>query len=161
MGTVISLRQLERMQGMVQRGVGTVLAGGQRMTGLSPLDGYDLSQGAFFPPTVITDVPTEDDLWREEIFGPVVVVKRFCVRLPLSHIDAQLIFTARSLSRRALTLLMAASTAWARGCGRRTCRRRTACLRSSRLALSGSTHITVTIPAHRGTPLSVFVCGNH
>ncbi|KAI9000846.1 aldehyde dehydrogenase [Trametes punicea] len=77
MGSIISLRQLERIQAVVQRGVGTILAGGQRMTGTSPLDGYDFSQGAFFPPTVITDVPTEDDLWREEIFGPVVVVKRF------------------------------------------------------------------------------------
>ncbi len=138
MGTVISLRQLERIQGMVQRGVGTVLAGGRRMAGPSPLDGYDLSQGAFFPPTVITDVPTEDDLWREEIFGPVVVVKRFSVRLLLlRHRDAQLIFTARSLSRRASTSRTAASTAWARACGRRTCRRRTVCLRSSRPGLSG------------------------
>ncbi|KAI0677370.1 aldehyde dehydrogenase [Trametes maxima] len=77
MGTVISLRQLDRMEKLVQRGVGTILAGGRRMTGPSPLDGYDFSQGAFFPPTVIADVPTEDDLWREEIFGPVVVVKRF------------------------------------------------------------------------------------
>ncbi|KAI0772099.1 aldehyde dehydrogenase [Trametes elegans] len=77
MGTVISLRQLERIEKTVRRGVGTVLAGGQRMAGPSPLDGYDLSQGAFFPPTVLADVPTEDDLWREEIFGPVVVVKRF------------------------------------------------------------------------------------
>lgn len=133
MGTIISLRQLERIQGMVQRGVGTVLAGGQRMTGPSPLDGYDLSQGAFFPPTVITDVPTEDDLWREEIFGPVVVVKRFSVRLPPRHIDAQLTLTARSLNRRASTLRTAASTVLARGCGRRTCREGTVCLRSSRL----------------------------
>ncbi|KAI0353012.1 aldehyde dehydrogenase [Trametes cingulata] len=77
MGTVISQRQLQRIEGIVQRGVGTILAGGRRMTGTSPLDGYDFSQGAFFPPTVIADVPTEDDLWREEIFGPVVVVKRF------------------------------------------------------------------------------------
>ncbi|KAI0750977.1 aldehyde dehydrogenase [Daedaleopsis nitida] len=77
MGTVISLRQLERIEKLVQRGVGTVLAGGRRMTGTSPLDGYDFSQGAFFPPTVLTDVPTHDDLWREEIFGPVVVVARF------------------------------------------------------------------------------------
>ncbi|EJF62414.1 aldehyde dehydrogenase [Dichomitus squalens LYAD-421 SS1] len=77
MGTVISLRQLERIETVVQRGVGTILTGGKRMTGTSALDGYDFSQGAFFPPTVITDVPTEDDLWREEIFGPVVVVKRF------------------------------------------------------------------------------------
>ncbi|KAL7282539.1 hypothetical protein ACG7TL_004010 [Trametes sanguinea] len=77
MGSVISLRQLQRIEGIVQRGVGTILAGGKRMTGTSALDGFDFSQGAFFPPTVITDVPTEDDLWREEIFGPVVVVKRF------------------------------------------------------------------------------------
>ena len=82
MGTVISLRQLERIEALVQRGVGTILAGGKRMTGKSPLDGYDFSRGPFFPPTVIADVPTEDDLWREEVFGPVVVVKRFSVRLP-------------------------------------------------------------------------------
>ena len=84
MGTVISHRQLERIQAIVQRGVGTVLAGGKRLTGASPLDGYDFSQGAFFPPTVVADVPTEDDLWREEIFGPVVVVKRFSVRCPVA-----------------------------------------------------------------------------
>ncbi|KAH9943279.1 aldehyde dehydrogenase [Epithele typhae] len=77
MGTVISLRHLERIEGMVQRGVGTILAGGKRMTGTSTLDGCDFSKGAFFPPTVVTDVPTEDDLWLEELFGPVVVVKRF------------------------------------------------------------------------------------
>ncbi|KAI9056512.1 aldehyde dehydrogenase [Trametes sanguinea] len=77
MGSVISLRQLQRIEAIVQRGVGTIIAGGKRMTGTSALDGFDFSQGAFFPPTVITDVPTEDDLWREEIFGPVIVVKRF------------------------------------------------------------------------------------
>ena len=82
MGTVISMRQLERIEALVQRGVGKILAGGKRMRGTSPLDGYDFSQGAFFPPTVITDVPTEDDLWREEIFGPVVVVTRFSVSYP-------------------------------------------------------------------------------
>ena len=81
MGTVISMRQLDRIEALVQRGVGKILAGGRRMTGASALDGYDFSKGAFFPPTVITDVPTEDDLWREEIFGPVVVVSRFSVRL--------------------------------------------------------------------------------
>ncbi|PCH41451.1 aldehyde dehydrogenase [Wolfiporia cocos MD-104 SS10] len=78
MGTVISHRQLERIEKLVQRpGVGTILAGGRRMTGKSSLDDYDFSRGSFFPPTVITDVSTEDDLWREEVFGPVVVVKRF------------------------------------------------------------------------------------
>ena len=80
MGTVISHRQLERIEALVQRGVGTVRTGGKRLTGTSTLDGYDSSRGAFFPPTVITGVPPEDDLWREEIFGPVVVVTRFSVR---------------------------------------------------------------------------------
>lgn len=66
---------------MVQRkeGTGQILAGGKRMTGRSALDQFDFSQGSFFPPTVIENVSTEDDLWREEIFGPVVVVKRFSV----------------------------------------------------------------------------------
>ena len=62
------------------RSSGNVLVGGERMMGQSPLDDYDLSQGSFYPPTVITDVSTEDDLWQEEIFGPVVVVKQFKVR---------------------------------------------------------------------------------
>ncbi|KAI0747321.1 aldehyde dehydrogenase [Irpex lacteus] len=70
MGSVISPRQLERIEAMI-------LVGGKRMTGQSRLDQFDFSQGAFFPPTVITNVSTEDDLWREEVFGPVVVVKKF------------------------------------------------------------------------------------
>ena len=83
MGTVISEKQLERIQKLVSRkgkGVGKVIAGGKRLTGTSPFDGFDLSKGAFFPPTVIQNVSTEDDLWREEVFGPVVVVKKFSVR---------------------------------------------------------------------------------
>lgn len=55
------------------------------MTGRSSLDGYDLSQGSFYPPTVIADISTEDSLWQEEIFGPVVVVIRFKVRVLLSR----------------------------------------------------------------------------
>ncbi|KAI0921594.1 hypothetical protein AcV5_000853 [Taiwanofungus camphoratus] len=78
MGTIISYRQLERIEKLVQRkGAKDILAGGRRMTGKSSLDGFDFSQGSFFPPTVITNVSTEDDLWREEVFGPVVVVKQF------------------------------------------------------------------------------------
>lgn len=49
------------------------------MTGKSELDNFDFSQGSFFPPTVIVDVDTSDELWVEEVFGPVVVVKRFSV----------------------------------------------------------------------------------
>lgn len=80
MGTVISHGQLERIERLVQRPyIGNILTGGRRLTGTSPLDGHNFSKGYFFPPTVISDVQLEDDLWREEVFGPVVVVKRFYV----------------------------------------------------------------------------------
>jgi acyl-CoA reductase-like NAD-dependent aldehyde dehydrogenase len=81
MGTVISPAHLERMEKMVQahKDDGVLLAGGERLSGLSELDGFDFSRGAFFAPTVIGDVSTECPLWKEEIFGPVVVVQRFSV----------------------------------------------------------------------------------
>ncbi|GAV99133.1 aldehyde dehydrogenase [Lentinula edodes] len=77
MGSIISLRQLERIEAMVERTQGRILEGGKRMSGISDLDGFDFSGGSFFPPTVITDISVEDELWQEEVFGPVVVVKRF------------------------------------------------------------------------------------
>lgn len=62
-----------------------IIAGGKRLTGTSALDGFDFSHGLFYPPTVIDSVETHDDLWREEVFGPVVIVKKFMVSelLPL------------------------------------------------------------------------------
>ncbi|KAH9056365.1 aldehyde dehydrogenase domain-containing protein [Lactarius vividus] len=42
-----------------------------------PLDGFNFSRGSFYPPTVITDVSLEDVLWKEEVFGPVVVLRKF------------------------------------------------------------------------------------
>ncbi|KAI0082397.1 aldehyde dehydrogenase [Panus rudis PR-1116 ss-1] len=80
MGTVISQHHLERIERIVQKrgkGDGKILFGGERMTGTSELDGFDFSKGSFFCPTVIENVSLESELWREEIFGPVVVVKRF------------------------------------------------------------------------------------
>lgn len=50
------------------------------MLGPSPLDGFNLSKGCFYAPTIIEDISPEDEIWKEEIFGPVVVVKRFSVR---------------------------------------------------------------------------------
>ncbi|KAJ3500957.1 hypothetical protein NLJ89_g9559 [Agrocybe chaxingu] len=79
MGTVISPEHLTRIDEMVKRAskTATILTGGERMTGESALDGFDFSRGSFYPPTVIVDVGIEDEIWREEVFGPVVVVKRF------------------------------------------------------------------------------------
>jgi len=47
------------------------------MEGPSPLDGFDLSKGSFYPPTVLTDIDLQSELWKEETFGPVVVVQKF------------------------------------------------------------------------------------
>ncbi|KAK7061971.1 aldehyde dehydrogenase [Favolaschia claudopus] len=78
MGTVISERHLRRIQGMLEgSSTGDILAGGKRMAGKSTLDGYDFDSGSFFPPTVISNVSTSDPLWQEEIFGPVVVARKF------------------------------------------------------------------------------------
>ena len=172
MGTVISHRQLERIEALVHRGVGTILAGGKRMTGTSTLDGYDFSRGAFFPPTVITSVPTEDDLWREEIFGPVVVVTRFSVRfcfpslsagsgtgadMTLHHDLARLAAIVSSVAfcfrvtGRAWSSPTRANTGWVRAFGRRTCRRHTGSPQRSRLASCGLTRTTAMIPAHHGS----------
>lgn len=80
MGSVISSKHLERIERMVQsRKSGKIVAGGERMSGKSALDGFDFSKGSFYPPTVITDVDTKDEIWQEEIFGPVVIVNRFRV----------------------------------------------------------------------------------
>ncbi|RDB19902.1 NAD/NADP-dependent betaine aldehyde dehydrogenase [Hypsizygus marmoreus] len=79
MGTVISLHHLERIEGMIKRrrSQGTIVTGGKSMDGISELDGFDFSRGSFFPPTIVADITSEDELWKEEVFGPVIVVRRF------------------------------------------------------------------------------------
>jgi len=64
------------------------------MSGFSELDGFDFSKGAFYPPTVLTNVNTEDDIWQEEVFGPVVVIKRFMVVFFFLFFEHSLILTA-------------------------------------------------------------------
>ena len=82
MGSIISEEHLKRIEAMLASDrKAKILAGGQRLTEKSTLDEFDFSQGSFFPPTVVTNVSTEGTLWREEIFGPVVVVKQFKVRI--------------------------------------------------------------------------------
>ena len=80
MGSVISEHHLERIHGMVHsRKSGEILIGGERLVGSSTLDGFDFSRGFFYPPTVVAGVDVKDEIWLEEIFGPVVVVKKFAV----------------------------------------------------------------------------------
>lgn len=81
MGTIISKTHLQRIEKMVEErpAKARILAGGERLEGISALDEFDFSHGLFYPPTVIDGVETHDELWREEVFGPVVVVKEFNV----------------------------------------------------------------------------------
>jgi acyl-CoA reductase-like NAD-dependent aldehyde dehydrogenase len=68
MGTVISMHHLERIGKMVEgRSSGDILTGGHRLTSTSELDGYDFSLGSFYAPTVIANISTDDELWKEEV----------------------------------------------------------------------------------------------
>src|SRR6184192_1118263 len=58
-----------QLKDAVDRG-GRVLAGGKRLRG-EPFD-----SGFFFEPTIITDVPLEARVWREETFGPLLPIAR-------------------------------------------------------------------------------------
>ena len=77
MGTVISHASLQRLEAIVSRTKGKVLIGGKRMTGTSALDGFNLSAGPFYAPTVIEDIEVEDELWKEEVFGPILAATKF------------------------------------------------------------------------------------
>ena len=72
LGPLISARQLDRVLAAVKQarneGV-TVAAGGTVVDELAP--------GYFVRPTILIDVPTASEAWREEIFGPVVSIRRF------------------------------------------------------------------------------------
>ncbi len=50
----------------------SVKAGARLLTGGTPLDG----PGAFYPPTVLTDIPVDSRAYGEEFFGPVALVFR-------------------------------------------------------------------------------------
>ncbi|WLH86363.1 aldehyde dehydrogenase family protein [Pseudomonas sp. FP2338] len=72
MGALINRAQYQRVLGHIQRGIdegAQLLCGGARPEGLE--------NGFFIRPTVFTDVPLDSALWNEEIFGPVLCVRRF------------------------------------------------------------------------------------
>ncbi|OLN96094.1 Phenylacetaldehyde dehydrogenase 2 [Colletotrichum chlorophyti] len=84
MGPLISAKQLQNVETLVNEALATeaaALAGGRRMSGTSSLDGTDFTKGYFFEPTVLVSKAGGDILktriWREEAFGPVIVVAPF------------------------------------------------------------------------------------
>ncbi|MEV7238812.1 aldehyde dehydrogenase family protein [Streptomyces sp. NPDC051020] len=72
MGPVISHRARDTIQRALDEGAAR--AGVRILTGGRPY-GDERSTGAFLPPTVV-ELAEDDPLWREELFGPVVVVRR-------------------------------------------------------------------------------------
>jgi acyl-CoA reductase-like NAD-dependent aldehyde dehydrogenase len=73
MGPVITETAMNRILGMVRRGVdqgGRLVTGGERIGG-------DHADGYFLPVTILADVGNDYDIARNEVFGPVLVVTPF------------------------------------------------------------------------------------
>jgi acyl-CoA reductase-like NAD-dependent aldehyde dehydrogenase len=84
MGPLISAKQLTSVETLVNEAIEfgiEVFAGGKRMSGTSLLDGTDFSKGYFYPPTILADSTTKNivdtRIWKDEAFGPVIVVVGF------------------------------------------------------------------------------------
>lgn len=73
-GPLVSQAQRDKSAGAVDKARAqgaTVLAGGRVPEGAA------YTKGWFYEPTIVADVKLSDDLWREEVFGPVSVVTPF------------------------------------------------------------------------------------
>ncbi|EUC30061.1 hypothetical protein COCCADRAFT_104913 [Bipolaris zeicola 26-R-13] len=84
MGPLISRKQLANVEALVndaKQAGATAVFGGERMKGESSLDGIDFSTGYFYPPTILTNGQStkivDTRIWKEEAFGPVIVVVGF------------------------------------------------------------------------------------
>lgn len=74
LGPLASSQQLAHVSNAVEVGRGegvSVLHGGRRLTE-APLE-----HGYYYAPTVVDDVASEMTVWRDEIFGPVTVIRSF------------------------------------------------------------------------------------
>jgi len=72
LGPLVSKGQYDKVLAAIERGKaeGAIVAGGGRRPA-------GLKTGYFLEPTILTDMPDDSFVWREEIFGPVVCVKPF------------------------------------------------------------------------------------
>lgn len=84
MGPIISAKQLGGIVRLVDEAKShgmEIVTGGARMSGTSSLDEIDFSKGYFYPPTIIVGTPKasilDTKIWKEEAFGPVIVVVPF------------------------------------------------------------------------------------
>ncbi|MGW4893920.1 gamma-aminobutyraldehyde dehydrogenase [Kitasatospora sp. NPDC004240] len=77
LGPLVSYAHRDRVAGFVERArsYATVVTGGA--PGDKGHDGRDLTAGAYYLPTLITDAPQHSEVVQGEIFGPVLVVLPF------------------------------------------------------------------------------------
>ena len=73
MGPVVSARQFERIQGLIEAGI----AEGARLVAGGPGRPAGFNRGFFVQPTVFADVSNDMTIAREEIFGPVLSIIPF------------------------------------------------------------------------------------
>ncbi|KAJ5769781.1 uncharacterized protein N7511_001832 [Penicillium nucicola] len=87
MGPLVSEKQLRHVEDLVEKalsgGNAIPLAGANRMAGRSSLDEFNFDRGYFYQPTLLVSQSKENNsivktsIWREEAFGPVIVVAGF------------------------------------------------------------------------------------
>lgn len=85
MGPLVSAKQLGNVKALVDEALDSrnaiAVTGGKRLIGRSELDGTDFSRGYFYEPTILIsskeDTILQTRIWREEAFGPVIVVIGF------------------------------------------------------------------------------------
>ncbi|AZG44899.1 aminobutyraldehyde dehydrogenase [Gordonia insulae] len=70
MGSLSSCAHRDKVAGMVDRAVSD---GARLVTGGTVPDG----PGAFYPPTLVADVAEDAEIYRDEVFGPVLTVSSF------------------------------------------------------------------------------------
>lgn len=77
LGPLVSYAHRDRVAGFVERAraYATVVTGGA--AGTRGHDGSDLTRGAYYLPTLVTDAPQHSEVVQGEIFGPVLVVLPF------------------------------------------------------------------------------------
>ena len=74
MGALRDKKRFEVLEDFIEK---AKAAGGEILTGGHPLTENGLDKGAFFAPTILANVPEDNEAVKEEIFGPVIVVDKF------------------------------------------------------------------------------------
>lgn len=70
-GPLVSVTHRASVAAFVDRAVAD---GAEVASGGRPPESHDLARGCYYEPTIVTGVSADMEIWREEVFGPVVAV---------------------------------------------------------------------------------------